>query len=161
MNAARSALLAHRNVTGLARSPANAGGTAFAFLGSTLTSSSTGALSGAMSVAIVSQVLEAIPALRHPRSLPPAHGWHARENPLSNPANTGDLTGDVLLQIPPRDHILRTGNSHAHAADVRRKDVSALTSARETHAPPQSILRGRRQNAIRKRDQCPESTSNL
>jgi len=85
MNAARSALLAHRNVTGLARSPANAGGTAFAFLGSTLTSSSTGALSGAMSVAIVSQILEAIPAFRHPRRLPPAHGWHARENPLSNP----------------------------------------------------------------------------
>ncbi len=73
---------------------------AFAFFLSTLTSSSMGAVSGAMGVAIVSQILEAITPLRNMRSVLPTHYWHAWESLFSNPVNTDNILRGVLLQVP-------------------------------------------------------------
>ena len=73
---------------------------AFAFLLSTMTTSSMGAVSGAMGVAVVSQILEAIQPLKNLRSGLPTHYWHAWETLFAHPANTGDLARGVLLQVP-------------------------------------------------------------
>jgi ABC-2 type transport system permease protein len=73
---------------------------AFGFLLSTMTTSSMGAVSGAMGVAIVSQILEAIQPLKNLRSFLPTHYWHAWESLFANPTNTDHLIRGVLLQAP-------------------------------------------------------------
>jgi ABC-2 type transport system permease protein len=73
---------------------------AFSFLLSTMTTSSMGAVSGAMGVAIVSQILEAIQPLQNLRSFLPTHYWHAWESLFVSPTNTDHLVRGVLLQAP-------------------------------------------------------------
>jgi ABC-2 type transport system permease protein len=73
---------------------------ALGFLLSTLTTSSMGAVSGAMGVTIVSQILEAIQPLKNARSVLPTHYWRAWETLFASPTSTDHLVRGVLLQLP-------------------------------------------------------------
>jgi ABC-2 type transport system permease protein len=73
---------------------------AVAFFVSTLTDASIGAVSAGIGLAIVSQIVDAIPQVGRIRSVLPTHFWHAWENLFANPVHTDHMVRGVLLQLP-------------------------------------------------------------
>jgi ABC-2 type transport system permease protein len=73
---------------------------ALAFMISTMTDASLGAVSGAVGIAIVSEILNAINTLGTVRGWLITHYWHAWDNLFANPPTTSDMVNGVLLQIP-------------------------------------------------------------
>ncbi len=71
-----------------------------AFFISTVSDASIGAVSAGIGVAIVSQILDAIPPLRSVRSVLPTHHWHAWEAMFADPVHTDHMIQGVLLQVP-------------------------------------------------------------
>lgn len=73
---------------------------AVAFFISTVTDASIGAVSAGIGLAIVSQIVDAIPPVGRIRSLLPTHFWHAWENLFASPVQTDHLIRGLLLQLP-------------------------------------------------------------
>lgn len=73
---------------------------ALAFMISTVSNASTGAVMGAVGVAVVSQILDAISTLGSIRTLFITHYWHAWETLFASPVETSQMVKGVLLQIP-------------------------------------------------------------
>jgi len=73
---------------------------AFAFMLSTMMDAPLGAVAGGVGLAIVSDILNAIPALKSLRNFMPTHYWHAWENLFANPASHSDMIRGALLQLP-------------------------------------------------------------
>lgn len=73
---------------------------AFAFMLSTMTDAALGAVAAGVGLGIISQILDAIPALGSVRNWLPTHDWHAWEGLFAHPATTSDMVNGVFLQIP-------------------------------------------------------------
>ncbi len=73
---------------------------ALAYMLSTLTDASMGAVSGAVGVAILSEILVAITPLGGIRTILPTYYWHAWEGLFANPVTTDHMIRGVLLQLP-------------------------------------------------------------
>jgi ABC-2 type transport system permease protein len=73
---------------------------ALAFMLSTTTSSPAGPVSVAVGVAIVSQILDAIPSLGSVAKWLPTHYWGAWTEILARPPQTADMVHGVLGQLP-------------------------------------------------------------
>ncbi|MFA5787123.1 MAG: ABC transporter permease subunit [Actinomycetota bacterium] len=72
----------------------------FAFLLSTMTDAPVGAIAGGVGLAIVSQILDGISALRGFRNWLPTHHWGAWDGLFVHPTQTADMVRGTLLQIP-------------------------------------------------------------
>ena len=72
----------------------------FAFLISTLIDTPYGAVFAGVGFAVVSEILDAIPAFGSIRSGFPTHYWHSWESWFQVPASTSDMVTGVLVQIP-------------------------------------------------------------
>lgn len=73
---------------------------AFAFMLSTMTDAALGAVSGGIGLTIVSEILDAIPALKTSRNFFVTHYWHAWDGLFQHPVATGEIIRGVLLQVP-------------------------------------------------------------
>ncbi len=73
---------------------------ALGFMLSTLTDATMGAVSGAVGVAIISEILASITPLGGIRTILPTYHWHAWESLFANPVSTTDMVHGVLLQVP-------------------------------------------------------------
>ena len=73
---------------------------ALGFMLSTLTDSTMGAVSGAVGVAILSEILVAITPLGSIRTVFPTYHWHAWESLFATPVVTSHMAWGVLLQVP-------------------------------------------------------------
>jgi ABC-2 type transport system permease protein len=73
---------------------------ALGFMLSTLTDASMGAVSGAVGVAILSEILAAITPLGGIRTILPTYYWHAWESLFANPVTTDHMIRGALLQLP-------------------------------------------------------------
>jgi ABC-2 type transport system permease protein len=73
---------------------------ALAFMISTMTDASLGAVSGAVGLTIISEILNAIDTLGSVRHWLITHYWHAWEGLFANPPTTSDMVNGALLQIP-------------------------------------------------------------
>lgn len=73
---------------------------AFAFLVSTIVDTTMGAVAAGFGLAIISQILDAIPPLRNVRSVLPTHYWHAWESMFASSVATDHIVRGVLLQLP-------------------------------------------------------------
>jgi ABC-2 type transport system permease protein len=73
---------------------------AFAFMLSTMMDAPLGAVAGGVGLSIMSEILNAIPALKSIRNWLPTHYWHAWEGLFARPSTTSDMVNGVLLQIP-------------------------------------------------------------
>ena len=77
-----------------------AGVIALAFMISTMTDTSMGAVIGAVGLSIISQILDAISSLGSLRTLLITHYWHSWEGLFANPVTSSDMVKGVLLQVP-------------------------------------------------------------
>ena len=73
---------------------------ALGFMLSTLTDSTMGAVSGAVGVAILSEILVAITPLGNIRTVFPTYHWLAWESLFASPVVTSHMAWGVVLQIP-------------------------------------------------------------
>ena len=73
---------------------------ALGFMLSTLTDATMGAVSGAVGVAILSEILVAITPLGGIRTILPTYHWHAWESLFATPVVTSHMAWGVLLQVP-------------------------------------------------------------
>jgi len=73
---------------------------ALAFMISTATDTSMGPVAGAVGIAIISQILDAITTLGSIRTLLITHYWHAWEGLFASPSTSSDMVKGVLLQLP-------------------------------------------------------------
>ncbi|TMB99389.1 MAG: ABC transporter permease [Chloroflexi bacterium] len=73
---------------------------ALAFMISTMTDASLGAVISALGVSIVSQILDAISSLGSVRTLLITHYWHAWEGLFANPVTSSDMIKGVIVQLP-------------------------------------------------------------
>ncbi len=73
---------------------------AFGFMLSTMTDAVFGAVAGAVGLAVLSEILNAIPSLKSIRDGLPTHYWHAWEGLFASPATSSDMLNGVVLQIP-------------------------------------------------------------
>jgi ABC-2 type transport system permease protein len=73
---------------------------AFGFLVSTIADAAMGAVAAGFGLAIVSQILGAIPPLGRIRSFFPTHYWHAWESLYSSSVSTDHIVRGVFLQLP-------------------------------------------------------------
>ena len=71
-----------------------------AFMISTMTDASLGAVIGAVGLSIASQILDAISSLGSVRTFLITHYWHAWEGLFANPMTSSDMVKGVLLQMP-------------------------------------------------------------
>lgn len=72
---------------------------AFGLLLSTITDAALGAVAAGIGLTIVSEILDAIPALGGIRDVLPTHYWRAWEGLFSQPAATGDIVRGLMVQI--------------------------------------------------------------
>lgn len=77
-----------------------AGVVAFAFMLSTITDNALGAVAGGVGISIMSDILNAIPALKSIRDGLLTHYWHAWEGLFADPSSTSDMVSGTLLQVP-------------------------------------------------------------
>jgi ABC-2 type transport system permease protein len=73
---------------------------ALAFMISTMTDTSLGAVAGAVGLVIVSEILNAISTLGTVRGFLITHHWHAWEGMFFGRGETSDMLDGILLQIP-------------------------------------------------------------
>jgi ABC-2 type transport system permease protein len=73
---------------------------AFSFLISAIADAAMGAVAAGLGLAIIAQILDAIPPLGRIRSFLPTHYWHAWEGLYSTSVPTDHLVRGVLLQLP-------------------------------------------------------------
>jgi ABC-2 type transport system permease protein len=77
-----------------------AGILAIGFLVSVVADAVIGAVASVVGVAIVSQILDAIPPMQHIRSILPTHYWHAWESMYSNSISYDHIIRGTMLQLP-------------------------------------------------------------
>lgn len=73
---------------------------AFAFMLSTMTDAALGAVSGAIGLTVVSEILDAIPPLRTSRNFLVTHYWQVWTDLFRQPVSSGEVIRGVLLQVP-------------------------------------------------------------
>jgi ABC-2 type transport system permease protein len=91
---------------------------ALGFMLSTLTDATMGAVSGAVGVAILSEILVAITPLGGIRTILPTYHWHAWESLFANPVTTSHMAWGVLLQVPYVVVFLSVGWWWFHRKDI-------------------------------------------
>ena len=77
-----------------------AGVVAFAFMVSTMTDAPFGPVFAGLALAVVSEILDAIPAFGAVRYGLPTHYWHAWDGLFLSPIQGGDMVRGVLIQLP-------------------------------------------------------------
>jgi ABC-2 type transport system permease protein len=77
-----------------------AGVIALAFMISTMTNAPMGSVAGAVGLAIISQILDAISSLGSLRTLLITHYWHAWEGLFARPVTSSDMVRGLFLQVP-------------------------------------------------------------
>jgi ABC-2 type transport system permease protein len=73
---------------------------AFAFMLSTITDAALGAVSGAIGLTVVFEILDSIPPLRTSRNFFITHYWQSWTFLFQHPMDTGEVVRGVLIQIP-------------------------------------------------------------
>jgi ABC-2 type transport system permease protein len=73
---------------------------AFAFMLSTFTDAALGAVSGAIGLTVVFEILDSIPPLKTSRNFFITHYWAAWTSLFRHPMNTGEVVRGVLIQMP-------------------------------------------------------------
>ncbi|HEX5369282.1 MAG TPA: ABC transporter permease [Dehalococcoidia bacterium] len=91
---------------------------ALGFMLSTLTDSTMGAVSGAVGVAILSEILVEITPLGSIRTILPTYHWHAWESLFATPVVTSHMAWGVLLQVPYVVAFLGAGWWWFHRKDI-------------------------------------------
>jgi ABC-2 type transport system permease protein len=91
---------------------------AFALFLSTLTSSPFGAVFGAVGFAVVSEILDAIPAFGSVRYGLPTHYWQAWNGLFAYPVTSADMVRGVLVQLPYTAVFLLAAYVHFNRKDV-------------------------------------------
>jgi ABC-2 type transport system permease protein len=91
---------------------------AIGFMLSALTDATMGEVSGAVGVAILSEILVAIPQLGSIRTIMPTYHWHAWESLFATPAVASHMAWGVLLQVPYVVVFLSVGWWWFHRKDI-------------------------------------------
>jgi ABC-2 type transport system permease protein len=73
---------------------------AFAFMLSTMMDAPLGAVAAGVGLSIISEILDAIPALESVRDWLLTHYWHSWEGLFAHPVATSDMVRGAFLQIP-------------------------------------------------------------